>query len=243
MEASRPAESRTMVAIPPPLANKGLSVIADFLAVLGRRHTHSSLYRGHDNSGHTPSPKAFREDCSGFLSDQLKLDVWKKTIRRCAPVRPANDLEFFVLAQHYGVATALLDWTSSPLVALFFACHSGPHESGEIWQLDSMPLPDVTDVAIELFDHKNSGYPWLIDGTFMNPRSKVQVSMMTLHSDEERSAPTEAIYRVGPGDKPATIHALELFGITAASIFDDPVRTAESFQSAIEFRDFGAMLG
>jgi hypothetical protein len=48
-----------------------------------------------------------------------------------------NLVEIYVAAQHFGMPTRLLDWSTNPLAALFFACNGSTKEDGFVYAVDA----------------------------------------------------------------------------------------------------------
>ena len=80
------------------------------------------VYRGvTDKVNHKLIPSVGRNG-NYDLDNELELFAqFKRRAHSTVTSNPTNDWDWLAIAQHHGLPTRLLDWTTSPLVALFFA--------------------------------------------------------------------------------------------------------------------------
>jgi len=116
------------------------------------------IFRGVTNAQHELVPSIGRKTKghTGGDVESLEQDMLKEFRRLTVPVlnkAPSSNFEWLFLAQHYGLPTRLLDWSTNPLVALFFAAESNDEKDGAVYFLQHM----VTD-QYELFDCFTADY-------------------------------------------------------------------------------------
>lgn len=86
-------------------------------------------------------PNSADEDGYPLNQDLVRFKYWRHWAVACQPNLPSNDFEALAFAQHYGLATRLLDWTTNPLIALYFAVEDKPDKDGAMY----LYLPERDD--------------------------------------------------------------------------------------------------
>jgi hypothetical protein len=219
------------------MADPGMVIVAEYLTRLANLPTEEAYYRGHADVDWPVIPSAFRNGAWGIKNED-QLAKWRRASSRFANPRPQSPLEWLVLAQHYGVKTILLDWTTNPLIALFFACERAVSRNAGIVLRFSrktfqiLKTPERTKPFLQ-----NRGKPALIDTSSMNARTLAQDSAMSIHCDgceTLKISSQNRLFEIEHDDKWKVRTSLRYFGLTADRLYSDINVAAREFSSELE---------
>ena len=102
-----------------------------------------SWFRGHEEVCGKLTPRAFRKDLDiqsewlgGFEHSIIAyFKAEAPALMSGPPPADDDDLSWLFLMQHHGSPTRLLDWTRSPLVAMYFVVSEARCKDGELWAM------------------------------------------------------------------------------------------------------------
>lgn len=136
------------------MQTKSIGSVTNFLKYISKQKPsdgYSRFYRGQASKEWKLEPSIFRKEFTEIKEKERKLINellihYPDTFVDCQ-----NDFEKLVVAQHYGIPTRLLDLTTNPLVALFFACYRKSDIKGNA----RVYIIDIPTVNIHYFNEDN----------------------------------------------------------------------------------------
>jgi len=118
--------------------------------------TRGLWFRGHSKKDYNLIPSVYRTLNSKYSAERIYDDFYKRAGLLLENAPPRENTGFWLAkAQHYGLPTKLLDWSNSPLIALYFVLENKDkfNADGCVWVLDAAKLNITqigTDSAINL---------------------------------------------------------------------------------------------
>lgn len=196
------------------IINHSVTEYLKFIFEINRNHTDIQgrirgavdySYRGISNSKFQLIPSAFRPMYRGINNENREVDIFNDFKIDASALIPnyhnLDTIELLTYAQHFGVPPRLLDFTSNPLVALYFCCSNSFDVNGSVWVLveakyrriskdpKKKKSEQIADIVDSYFTNTNSGQvsslPISFIPNYIDHRMSVQESRMLLWGSKE----------------------------------------------------------
>lgn len=208
-------------------------------------------------------PSIFREGRTSFVENNV-LSIFKnKAHSRYSKCPKDDDLtRWLFLMQHYRLPTRLLDWTESPLIAMYFAVFEDNESDGFLYALDPFSLNETFLGERVIPDSLDSNVTQRVERAFKSDdtysedvlalmpmefdlRIMKQLSGFTIHSTRSplqgmnKSKKYLIKYKIPGTNKKHIQNQLDAFSINETTIFPDLDHLSSYLTKKMDSKDIG----
>lgn len=197
----------------------------EFMTFIDQRRATNWVFRGMGSPEWDYTPSVGRLRSEYRLTEEIRVfNAFKKSAGLHLPVLPANDWDWLALAQHYGLPTRLLDWTTNPLVAAFFAVSFGPAEKSAFIYAHQITEDDLIDTDADTDPFKIGKVGFLLPDRSV-ARIVSQRGLFSVHPEPNQSWTPKSFFKdrfeVEPDLRRRFRSRLSTLGIDDAHIYAD----------------------
>lgn len=206
--------------------------VQDLVDLVDRIEQKGFLYRGQSKHeyGLTPSlgryaGKAKERDFDLDFKCEHALSIFQSELPEYYGKQLNSEMELLALAQHHGLPTKLIDWSLSPLIALYFAVEKNLSQDAALFVLDT------NKAELKWFHDRNYQHQkedeldsFIYMPRHVTPRLKSQQGVFTYHKNYQKDQGSlEFITKyIIPGKDVSSIRfQLLCLGITEKVIYSD----------------------
>ena len=165
-------------------------------------------YRGHSKRTYRLAPGVYRSEftsvaqecCNGVNDEEKRLTLERSVLNEFRTTGatffdPDHIISLYFIAQHHGIPTRLLDWTSNPLAALFFTVEKEDREDGDVFVMEPTKLiPTPTRKP----DKTKPRLVWQYIHTMRDPFVRDRIGITFWHNPKNQWEPESLIIPLRP---------------------------------------------
>lgn len=186
------------------------------------KNSRRPLIRGEKKASYIPIAGVFRSELAQ-KSENAIFNDFLRHVPAHLNIDISNLWNVMSLAQHHGLPTRLLDWTTNPLVAIFFACYGDSSEDSVVWIVYGFDN-EVEEVPSNPFSIEKI---IVINPLVISQRIQAQSAEFTAHPDgksiTEYLTSNDHIIkiRIPNSERFKLLSQLDLIGVNYKTLFPD----------------------